>query len=75
MSRNDVGPLLKAARAYVVKGGVAAGHSDADVLGAQFGSGITARRAGDGKVVLDIPNHGTMTLVQAVKLGIVKVSR
>jgi hypothetical protein len=47
---------------------------DESVLSADFGSGITAHRADDGKVILAIPGKGTMTLKQALSLGIVKVS-
>lgn len=50
-----------------------ADHSPEDVLNAQLGDGITARKI-DGKVVLDIRGHGQMTYRAAVKAGIIKVS-
>lgn len=43
------------------------------VMASEFGGGITARK--DGKtVILNVPNVGEMTLRQALKAGVVKVS-
>lgn len=48
---------------------------DADaVLNAELGGGITTSRDGNGKVILNIPGHGTMPYQQAVSAGIIRIS-
>jgi len=78
MARNDVAPLLKAARAYVECGGpvaaAVAGISDADVYAARLGEGVTVSQGNNGKPVLTI-NGERMSLAEAVERGLVKVTR
>jgi len=50
-------------------------HLYEDFLAADFGNGISARRDESGKVLLNIPGHGTMLAREAIRHGIVKVSR
>jgi len=69
----DVGGFTKLARMYARSGrGETAGITDADLLGASFGNGIKARQTGEG-VLLDIPNHGSMSFKMAVASGLIKV--
>jgi hypothetical protein len=49
--------------------------SDNDLLNAEFGSGITANLNRDGQVILDIPGRGTIPARQAIKLGIIRISK
>jgi hypothetical protein len=51
------------------------GISPADVLGADFGDGVTAHRDSTGRVVLSIPGKGQVAWTEAVRLGLVRVSR
>lgn len=46
-----------------------------DVLGAEFGSGISATQASNGKVYLFIPGRGQVEYGAALKSGLLKVTR
>jgi hypothetical protein len=50
-------------------------HDPHAILEADFGGGITASKAPNGNIVLNIPGTGQVSWRQAINLGLVKVSR
>jgi hypothetical protein len=67
----DLRPLQALGRAYAQSG---AAISPDEILRAQFGGGITARREG-ANVLLSIPGRGTMKYQDAIRLGLVTIGR
>jgi hypothetical protein len=71
------------ARAYVEQGRATASATDDaladysadDILSADFGSGITAGKGSDGTAYLLIPGKGVVEASEAIRSGLVKVSR
>jgi len=72
VDNGDLRPLRALGAAFTKSGSA---YSDEDILSAEFGSGITARRGDDGRVMLNIPGRGTVLAREAFKLGLVKASR
>jgi len=70
---HEAGPLARLVRQYSRSGAAQSAYTDAEILSANFGSGIKAVQTEKG-VLLDIPNHGRMTLKAAMARGIVRVS-
>lgn len=71
---HNAGPLTRLVRQFNRSGQAESAYSDAEIMSANFGSGIRAVKTDKG-VLLDVPNHGRMTLRDAVARGIVRVSR
>ena len=74
VQNHDVTAFTRLARQYKRSGQTETAYSDAEILSARFGNGITARQGNSG-VILDIPGHGSFSFAQAVRLGLLKVQR
>jgi hypothetical protein len=46
-----------------------------EIMNAEFGNGIHAYKANNGRVLLDVPGHGTMPYEQAIGLGLIDVRK
>src|SRR5207249_430969 len=71
---HNAGPLTRLVRQYNRSGQAESAYSDAEIMSANFGSGIKPVKTDKG-VLLDVPNHGRMSLRDAMARGIVRVSR
>jgi hypothetical protein len=78
---DDARPLRTLGKRFLAKGQehstgrlATATYSDADIETATFASGITAKRV-NGKLILSVPGKGDFIASEAVRLGVVKVSR
>jgi hypothetical protein len=73
VNKHDASGIGRLARQYSRSGAGKVQYSDAEILGATFGDGITAVRTIEHGVVLNIPGHPQMSLRAAVERGLVQL--